>query len=80
MKLPRDLTGVELRKQSARLGYTATRLTGSHLRLTSGEHGEQHVKVPRHDPLRVGTLAAIVDAVAAHHGLRRDALLDRLFN
>jgi hypothetical protein len=49
------------------------------MRLTSGEQGEHHVTVPRHDPLRVGTLAAILDAVAAHHGLSRDALLDRLF-
>ena len=80
MKLPRDLTGVELSKRLARLGYTVTRQTGSHLRLTSGQHGEHHVTVPRHDPLRVGTLAAILDAVAAHHGLSRDALLDRLFN
>ena len=79
MKLPRDLTGVELSKLG-RLGYTVTRQTGSHLRLTSGQHGEHHVTVPRHDPLRVGTLAAILDAVAAHHGLSRDALLDRLFN
>ncbi len=79
MKLPRDLTGVELSKRLARLGYVVTRQTGSHLRLTSGEHGEHHVTVPRHDPLRVGTLAAILDAVAAHHGLRRDMLLDRLF-
>ena len=79
MKLPRDLTGVELSKRLARLGYTVTRQTGSHMRLTSGEQGEHHVTVPRHDPLRVGTLAAILDAVAAHHGLSRDALLDRLF-
>ena len=80
MKLPRDLTGAELSKRLARLGYTVTRQTGSHLRLTSGQHGEHHVTVPRHAPLRVGTLAAILDAVAAHHGLSRDALLDRLFN
>lgn len=80
MKLPRDLTGVELSKRLARLGYTITRQTGSHLRLTSGEHGEHHVTVPRHDPLRVGTLAAILDAVAAHHGLSRDALVNRLFD
>lgn len=80
MKLPRDLTGVELSKHLARLGYKITRQTGSHLRLTSDQHGEHHVTVPRYNPLRVGTLAAILDAVAAHHGLTREALLDRLFN
>lgn len=80
MKLPRDLTGVELSKRLARLGYAVTRQTGSHLRLTSDDRGQHHVTVPRHDPLRVGTLAAVLDAVAAHHGLSRDKLLDRLFS
>lgn len=51
MKLPRDLTGVELTKRLARLGYAVTRQTGSHLRLTSDQQGEHHVTVPRHDPL-----------------------------
>jgi len=80
VKLPRDLTGVELSKRLARLGYAVTRQTGSHLRLTSDDRGQHHVTVPRHDPLRVGTLAAVLDAVAAHHGLSRDKLLDRLFS
>ena len=79
MKLPRDLTGVELSKKLAQLDYTVTRQTGSHIRLTSNAQGEHHVTIPRHDPLRVGTLAAILDAVAAHHNLSRDALLQRFF-
>lgn len=80
MRLPRDLSGADLVKRLERLGYQATRQTGSHLRLTSTARGEHHVTVPRHDPLRIGTLAAILDAVGAHHGLSRDALLDRLLN
>lgn len=80
MRLPRDLSGAELVRRLARLGYAATRQTGSHLRLTSTLAGEHHVTVPRHDPLRVGTLAAVLDAVAAHHGLDREALLHRLFD
>ena len=78
MRLPRDLTGAELVRRLARLGYGVTRQTGSHMRLTSQQGGEHHVTVPRHDPMRVGTLAAILDAVAAHHGLNRDELLSRL--
>jgi predicted RNA binding protein YcfA (HicA-like mRNA interferase family) len=73
--LPRDLTGAELAKRLEKLGYIVTRQTGSHMRLTTHAKGEHHVTVPRHDPLRVGTLAAILDAVAAHHGLSRDELL-----
>ena len=32
------------------------------------------------DPLRIGTLAAVLDAVCQHHALSRDALLQRLFD
>jgi hypothetical protein len=42
--------------------------------------GEHHVTIPKHDPLRIGTLAAILDAVAKHHGMTRDALLQRLLS
>ena len=80
MRLPRDLSGADLVKQLERLGYHVTRQSGSHLRLTSTAHGKHHVTLPRHDLLRIGTLAAVLDAAAVHHRLDRDALLDRLFN
>jgi len=80
MRLPRDLSGVDLVKRLGRLGYTVTRQTGSHILLSCGEPGQHHVTVPAHDPLRIGTLAAVLDAVAQHHSLSRDALLQRLFD
>ena len=75
MKLPRDVSGDDLAKALKVLGYQTTRQTGSHLRLTTTEGGEHHVTVPRHDPVRIGTLAAILDDVAAHFGISRDDLL-----
>jgi hypothetical protein len=60
--------------------YRITRQTGSHLRLTTQVGGEHHVTVPNHDALRVGTLAAVRDDVAAHAGLTRDEVLGRLFD
>lgn len=80
MRVPRDLSGPELIRRLSRLGYAVTRQSGSHIRLTTSENGEHHVTVPNHDPLRVGTLSAILMAVAAHHGIDRDALLKRLFD
>ena len=80
MRVPRDLSGPELIRRLGRLGYAVTRQSGSHIRLTTSENGEHHVTVPNHDPLRVGTLSAILMAVAAHHGIYRDALLKRLFD
>jgi predicted RNA binding protein YcfA (HicA-like mRNA interferase family) len=79
MKLPRDLSGAQLAKALARVGYNTTRQTGSHLRLTTPSPSEHHVTIPLHDPLRVGTLAAILADVAGHQEMSRDELLDRLF-
>lgn len=79
MRLPRDLSGAELIQRLGRLGYTATRQTGSHVRLTCPAPHEHHVTVPRHDPLRIGTLAAILSDVASAQGLSRDDLLAKLF-
>jgi len=78
MRIPRDLSGADLVKHLGQFGYAVSRQTGSHIRLTSQVHGEHHVTIPNHDPLRIGTLATILDSVAAHHGLTREALLKRL--
>jgi len=79
VRLPRDLSGRRLARSLGALGYEITRQTGSHLRLTTTEHGEHHVTIPAHASLRVGTLAAVLSDVAVHHGLSRDELLERLF-
>ncbi|HEY5635372.1 MAG TPA: type II toxin-antitoxin system HicA family toxin [Burkholderiales bacterium] len=80
MKLPRDLSGADLAKALRRVGYEVTRQTGSHLRLTRTTPEVHHVTVPAHDPLKIGTLAAILGAVAASLGSDRDALMRRLFD
>ena len=45
MRLRRDVSGEELVKLLKPFGYTVTRQTGSHLRLTTAEHGEHHIKI-----------------------------------
>ena len=79
MKLPRDLSGRDLAKALSALGYSVTRQTGSHLRLTTTTQGEHHVTVPDHDALRVGTLSGVLADVAAHFNLTREELMKRLF-
>ena len=79
MKLPRDLSGAELAKALAQLGYRVTRQTGSHLRLTADQPTQHHITIPSHDPLKVGTLAAILGDVAEHLKVSRDDLVRRLF-
>ncbi|RPH99094.1 MAG: addiction module toxin, HicA family [Zetaproteobacteria bacterium] len=68
MRLPRDLSGPDLAQAS-----------GSHLRLTTFERGEHHITIPQHNPLRVGTLAAILADIARHFEITRDDLVARLF-
>ena len=78
MRLLRDMGGEELAVLLRRYGYKVTRQTGSHMRLTTLEGGEHHVTIPRHRPLRVGTLSAILRDVARHLGMERDALIRSL--
>ena len=79
MKLPRDLSGVELARALSGIGYRITRQTGSHLRLTLEIPTQHHLTVPAHDPLKVGTLSAILADVAAHLKISREDLLQQLF-
>ena len=79
MKFPRDLSGKDLAKALAKLGYQLTRQTGSHMRLTIHSPSEHHITIPNHDSLRVGTLAAVANQVAAHLKISREELLRELF-
>ena len=79
MKLPRDLSGADLAKALAKVGYRVSRQTGSHLRLTTEFPSQHHVTVPAHDSLKVGTLSGILNAVADHLKIDRQELLRRLF-
>ena len=79
MRLPRDVSGRDLARALAAVGYSVTRQSGSHIRLTTALGGEHHVTIPDHDALRVGTLAGILDDVASHLGRSREDLLAALF-
>ncbi|HPO11844.1 MAG TPA: type II toxin-antitoxin system HicA family toxin [Candidatus Hydrogenedentes bacterium] len=80
MRLPRDISGMELTHRLSRLGYRITRTTGSHQRLTTMLQGEHHVTVPLHSPLRMGTLAAILNEVSQHFDMSRQDLQEQLFD
>ena len=79
MRIPRDLSGADLISLLSKLGYRQTRQAGSHVRLTCDVPSQHHVTIPLHDSLRIGTLSAILNDVAAVQGLERDELLVRLF-
>ena len=78
MKLPRDLTGLQLVKNLEVLGYQVARQTGSHIRITTLQSCEHHLTIPAHNPLKTGTLSAILNDIAQHFNLTREELLSRL--
>jgi len=79
MRLPRDLSGAALAAALCRQwGYVQIHQSGSHLILQTEEPAHQRIAVPAHQVLRIGTLNAILRAVAAHKGTTREAILETL--
>ena len=79
MKIPRNLTGKDLIRSLKKLGYLPTRQSGSHIRLSTMVNGEHHITIPNHSPLKVGTLSAILNDIATHHGLNKAELINMIF-
>lgn len=79
MKIPRDVTGIQLVTLLGIYGYKVTRQKGSHIRLTTNSPQEHHITVPHHNPIRIGTLSNILSEIAAQQGITKDKVLQDLF-
>jgi predicted RNA binding protein YcfA (HicA-like mRNA interferase family) len=62
----------------AQLGYREVNRVGSHIILQTDSPGHHRVSVPNHDPLRVGTLNAILRSVAKAKLVSREDLIASL--
>lgn len=79
MKIPRDLYGVDLAKKLDHYGYVVTRQSGSHMRLSRRINGlQQHLTIPAHKPLRVGTLRQILKDVATQVGCSLEDVVEAI--
>ncbi|TAK53974.1 MAG: addiction module toxin, HicA family [Gammaproteobacteria bacterium] len=79
MKLPRDLTGRQLVQALCRdWRYRQVHQVGSHIIIETDSPQHQRLSVPDHHPLRLGTLSAILRAVAAHKNVKREEILASL--
>ena len=79
MKLPRDLSGAELIKVLGRhFDYRRLNQEGSHVVLETSEPRQHRIAVPDHSPLRVGTLNAILRAVAKAKGVEKEEIARHL--
>jgi len=76
MKLPRDLSGEDLIKHLCkRWDYQRVHQVGSHVILETNQPDHQRIAVPEHHPLRVGTLNAILSAIAMHKSVTKEDVL-----
>lgn len=79
MKLPRDLDADDLVKVLCRdWSYSTVHQVGSHVVLQTEVPTHQRMAIPRHAPIRVGTLAAIVRSVALHKGVSKDRIVQSI--
>ncbi len=78
-KTPRNVSGSDLVKLFRKYGYEVVRQKGSHIRLsrTSGE-GTHNLTVPNHDPVKLGTLNAILSDAADQLKVSKDELIGKL--
>jgi predicted RNA binding protein YcfA (HicA-like mRNA interferase family) len=80
MRLPRKMDAALLVKTLGRLGYSVTRRSGRHIRLTTNIPRLRQVTVPNHSPIKLDALNAILTEVATHHRLTRDEVLRYVFD
>jgi predicted RNA binding protein YcfA (HicA-like mRNA interferase family) len=79
VRIPRQVSGADVAKALRELGYDRVRQDGSHIRLTTTINGTHHVTIPKHKPLKLGTLwGGVLNPVAAHHGLTIEELLAKI--
>jgi predicted RNA binding protein YcfA (HicA-like mRNA interferase family) len=79
VRIPRDVNGQLLAERLRRHGYVLTRQTGSHMRLSRSSDGQQqHLTIPAHKPLRVGTLRQILKDVASQLGCSMEEVISSL--
>ena len=79
MKLPRDISGVDLAKKLAKYGYGLTRQRGSHMRLATDLKGKHLITIPAYKALPVDVLDSILADLSEHLGMKKSVLINELF-
>ena len=76
MKLPRDLSGVEVVDALCRKwDYTKVHQAGSHINLETNRPRHQRIVIPNHKALRIGTLNVILRQVSEQKGVSREEVM-----
>lgn len=76
-KTPRDISGIELCQKLGAYGYVKTRQVGSHVRMSKITDGiSHHITVPAHDPIKIGTMSAILSDVSKQLSITKNELIE----
>ena len=79
MKRPRDTSTKEMIQALKQFGYSPTRQTGSHIRLTTQVGGQHHLTIPQKRQLTIGKINAVLWELVRHHGKPRRQIMVLLF-
>jgi len=78
-KAPRDVSAKNLIKVLSKYGYTVVRQTGSHIRMSvTTKDGVKNITIPNHNPIKLGTLMAIINDVSAQSEIEKDEIVGKL--
>ncbi|MGI8741168.1 MAG: type II toxin-antitoxin system HicA family toxin [Bryobacteraceae bacterium] len=78
MKLPRGVPAERLVRALERLGYRIVRQRGSHMRMRHPAPPIHTITIPMHNPLKTGTLHAILSEVAQMRSMAIESLMESL--
>lgn len=79
MKIPRDLDAADLISVLCRhFSYARVHQVGSHVILEIEEPTHHRIAIPNHNPIRIGTLSSILNAVSAAKRIDKKEILRRL--
>lgn len=80
MKIPRDISAKELISSLNKLGFEVTRQKGSHIRLTTKISDKSyHITIPNHNPIKIGTLNNIINALSSIFKIDKEDMIKKLF-
>lgn len=78
-RAPRDVSGKDLIKVLSKYGYEVVRQAGSHIRLSIAlNDGVKNITIPNHDPIKLGTLMAIINYVSEQLKINKEDIINKL--
>ena len=79
MKIPRNISGNDLISALQKMDFKITRQKGSHIRLTKIISSEEyHITIPNHNPIKIGTLNAILNELSVKLKIEKKLIVDHL--